>query len=161
MVQLIFSSEGRPANPSASQEDERDWMIRVVSWPSNFSDLLGASALAGSFGKTFPVRCHQEGGAISETSSVRLLTQGMASRGESWTLSGSESPSDAVASLLSDILETGVLPSRFYLSARACSGILRRAEARGRTLPIDLRQALIHWSREPSGLPEDTAPDPR
>jgi len=33
---------------------------------------------------------------------------------------------------LSDILETGDLPQRFFLSAKACAGILRRAEKRGK-----------------------------
>jgi hypothetical protein len=43
--------------------------------------------------------------------------------------------SAAVACSLSDILETGDVPRRFYLSATACRGILRRAEKRGKTLP--------------------------
>lgn len=39
-------------------------------------------------------------------------------------------------------LETGVLPQRFFLSATACQGILRRAKKRGKQLPEPLRQAL-------------------
>ena len=61
---------------------------------------------------------------------------------ECLTLSSSECPNDAVASSLSDILETGDLPPRYFLSRRACEGILRRAEKRGRQLPAPLRQAL-------------------
>ena len=48
---------------------------------------------------------------------------------------------DGVCSL-SDILETGDVPQRFYLSARACAGILRRAEKRGKDLPPPLAHAL-------------------
>ena len=44
---------------------------------------------------------------------------------------------------LSGILETGELPQRFYLSSRACRGILRRAEKRGKTLPPALAHALM------------------
>jgi DNA (cytosine-5)-methyltransferase 1 len=43
---------------------------------------------------------------------------------------------------LSQILEPGPIPQRFYLSPRACAGILRRAEKRGKELPAMLRQAL-------------------
>jgi hypothetical protein len=48
---------------------------------------------------------------------------------------------DAVCSL-SDILETGAVPHRFYLTAKACLGILRRAAKRGKALPMMLQQAL-------------------
>jgi hypothetical protein len=44
---------------------------------------------------------------------------------------------------LSDILETGELPQRYYLSGTACRGILRRAEKRGKDLPEALKSALL------------------
>lgn len=66
----------------------------------------------------------------------------MASRTECLTLSTSEWPSAAAVCLLSDILETGALPQRFFLSATACRGILRRAERRGKKLPEWLQMAL-------------------
>jgi len=43
---------------------------------------------------------------------------------------------------LSHTLETGVVPQRYFLSAKACSGILRRADKRGKELPTTLRLAL-------------------
>ena len=52
-----------------------------------------------------------------------------------------ESPREENASLLSQILEDSV-PPRFYLSEKACRGILNRAERRGKTLPEELRLAL-------------------
>ena len=60
-------------------------------------------------------------------------------------LNFSEWPSAAGGSLcsLSEVLETGPLPERFFLSAKACSGILRRAEKRGKQLPAPLMQALV------------------
>jgi DNA (cytosine-5)-methyltransferase 1 len=39
-------------------------------------------------------------------------------------------------------LETGPIPPRFFLSSKACQGILRRAEKRGKTLPPQLAHAL-------------------
>jgi len=54
--------------------------------------------------------------------------------GEYSTHSFGESPSVAVESHLSQILEAQPLP-KYSLSAKACSGILRRAQRRGKTLP--------------------------
>jgi hypothetical protein len=39
-------------------------------------------------------------------------------------------------------LETRDVPQRFFLSAKACAGILRRAERRGKALPPMLKEAL-------------------
>ena len=75
-------------------------------------------------------------------SSGRWKTSGMVSRTECLTLSTSEWPSDAAVCSLSDTLETGDLPQRFFLSATACQGILRRADKRGKKLPERLQAAL-------------------
>jgi len=66
----------------------------------------------------------------------------MASPIECLTLNTLEWPKDAVVCSLSDILETGEVPRRFFLSATDCRGILRRAEKRGKKLPAQLQQAL-------------------
>lgn len=52
-----------------------------------------------------------------------------------------ESPSVAVESRLSQILEENPLP-KYSLSEKACHGILRRAEQRGKRLPEMLQNAL-------------------
>ena len=75
-------------------------------------------------------------------SSGRWANSGMGGPTEFWTLSTSEWPSDAVVCSLSDTLETGAVPQRFYLSPKACAGILRRAEKRGKELPAALDRAL-------------------
>ena len=59
-----------------------------------------------------------------------------------WTLNSTEWPNAAAVCSLSDILETGDLPQRYFLSAKACRGILRRAAKRGKTLPEHLQAAL-------------------
>ena len=56
-------------------------------------------------------------------------------------LNTGESPNAAAESTLSQILEVNA-PEKYYLSARACEGILRRAERRGKKLPEMLRIAL-------------------
>ena len=64
--------------------------------------------------------------------------------GGPWTPNGSECPSggDACLSWLEEVLETGPAPTHYYLSERACRGILRRAEKRGKKLPVELERAL-------------------
>jgi hypothetical protein len=57
-------------------------------------------------------------------------------------LSISECHKDADVCSLSAILETGDLPQRYFLSARACAGILRRSEKRGKDLPAVLKESL-------------------
>ena len=57
------------------------------------------------------------------------------------TLNTGESPNDAVESTLSSILEVNA-PKKYYLSDKACGGILRRAERRGKELPEMLKIAL-------------------
>lgn len=52
-----------------------------------------------------------------------------------------ESLNAAVACSLSQILEADV-PAKYFLSPKACAGILRRAEKRGKTLPDALAAAL-------------------
>lgn len=78
------------------------------------------------------------------------------SLGESTTLSFGVSPKDGNASLwspttmdclpqescLSAILESEVDP-KYFLSQRACLGILTRATRRGKELPMELREALL------------------
>ena len=72
-------------------------------------------------------------------------------RTEFLTRNTGESPSDAVESTLSSILEVNV-PEKYYLSAKACEGILRRAERRGKELPAMLKEALEQMiQREQSG----------
>ena len=57
------------------------------------------------------------------------------------TRSTGECPKDVVESTLSQILQADA-PEKYSLSPRACRGILRRAEKRGKELPNMLREAL-------------------
>jgi hypothetical protein len=80
--------------------------------------------------------------AISESSSLRWPTQGIASlSGAFWIRSSSEFPNAAVDCSLSDVLEETV-DERYFLSQKACEGILRRASRRGKNLPLPLEEAL-------------------
>ena len=92
----------------------------------------------------FSVQTEEE--TLRKSSAFSWSSAGMGFAGACSTRSFSESPSVAVACSLSEVLESRV-PLRFFLSAKAARGILRRAEKRGRTLPTRLRQALRAISR--------------
>src|SRR5690606_6863890 len=135
MQKSIFSWEGRPASRSRSQDFARD--CKTLAETSLLPTLLSQTSTdpAGWSGKTYPASCRRTEDGILAPSSGRWQNSGMGSPTECWTLSTSEFPSDAAVCSLSDVLETGEVPQRFYLSAKACQGILRRAEKRGKKLP--------------------------
>lgn len=65
--------------------------------------------------------------------------------GECMMRNTGESPNAAVESRLSQILEA-TPPVKYSLSAKACQGILRRAERRGKDLPETLKAVLVKQS---------------
>lgn len=68
--------------------------------------------------------------------------------GESWTLNTGESPNAVKESSLSQILQSSSdVPTKYYLSQKACTGILRRRGKMGKWLPKELIQALIRQSQ--------------
>jgi hypothetical protein len=160
MNQSSFLLEEPPVNPSQSQDSEADWMMTVVTWPSNFCALLTEHGPVGWFGRTSPASCRQmEDGTLVPLSGA-WSNSGMVSHTESLTLNTLEWPSAADVCLLSDTLETGDVPQRFFLSKTgdvpqrfflsntACRGVLRRAEKRKKNLPPQLLRALLFGERE-------------
>lgn len=147
--QLMFWWAEPPAKASPLPERAADSKIHADALCSPTSKLLNDIDLVGSFGKTSLVSCHPAGEGILAPSSGGWRSAGMGSLTESWTLSMCEwtdsiEPSrneDGVSSL-SDILEVGEVQPRYYLSRKACAGILRRAAQRGKTLPPALTEAL-------------------
>ena len=166
---LIFSLAEPPAKISASPGCDLDWMASVVNSCSPMLQLLASIGPGGWFGKTSPasfrtiadadlqafwdysagneLKFPQGDGSLRELS--RATVAPTASHGACLTLNISEwtdtlapSPSDGAVCSLSDILETGDVPPRYYLSAKACRGILRRAAKRGKVLPPPLARAL-------------------
>lgn len=77
--------------------------------------------------------------------------------GDSLMLNIGECPREESVSLLSQILEDNV-PRKYYLSARACQGILTRALRRGKALPDLLKTALLDmiewWESEATASAE-------
>ena len=79
-------------------------------------------------------------GRTQESVSQKMGTESWS--GGCWTLNTSESLNDAVESSLYSVLEHGGGTRRYCLSPRACEGILRRAEKRGKVLPPLLEETL-------------------
>lgn len=103
-----------------------------------------------------------------------LTVMGGLSLGELTTLRTGEKPSEtavqemlsvwgphsvAEESLLSQILEVNP-PPKYNLTAKACLGILRRAERRGKALPERLKAVLIRQSQGASPQERTEAPAP-
>ena len=144
-------------SPSLDSAEDSPTLAEALRWSS--SDWRKHYVLAGSSGKTSPAFCRRTEEGLLEPSSGRWANSGMGGPTESWTRSMCEwtdtlvpSPSDDGVCSLSHVLEDSRdVPARFYLSQKACAGILRRAERRGKTLPPLLLEALKSAARSPMG----------
>ena len=76
--------------------------------------------------------------------------------GGRWTLNTGASPREGRVCTLSQILQAHV-PPKYYLTKRACSGIIRRAKERGKPLPPQLEMAL---KMQAGLIPLEVAPKP-
>ena len=123
MTQLTFLSEEHLAKPSASLDFARDFPTSAaISHLSLFVWLKGFVP-AGWFGKMSLAYCPSTEDGRLEASSEGWQNAGMGSPTGFLTLSISECHSAAAVCSLSDILETGDMQRRYYLSATACAGI--------------------------------------
>ncbi len=145
----IFSLAEHRASPFRSPDCARAWLTHAGTSLSLFLESLIATVPNGSFGRTSPVCCRKTEDGRLAPYSEGWQNSGLGSPAELLTLNTCEwtgldglSLSDEGVSSLSAILEIGAVPPRYYLSPRACRGILRRAEKRGKELPAALRQAL-------------------
>ena len=139
--QSMFSPEASPAKTTQLQETAAAWLATVARSGGNSTASLMRDAPLGLSGRMCLDSSAAETVKTSQASLIRSSNSGMAWSGACLMLSGSEWRNAAAVCSLSDILEDS--PDRKYsLSAKACSGILSRAEKRGRSLPRLLRVAL-------------------
>lgn len=149
LEQLTFWLEELPVRDSASRESRAASAIPEAPSASPIAEFLKLCAPGGSSGKMCPASLAPTEERTSKRSSGKLMKSGILAHGECWTLNTCEwtdtlvpfRSGDVVCSL-SDILESGDIQPKYYLSRDACSGILRRAAKRGRALPEALLQAL-------------------
>jgi hypothetical protein len=117
----------------------------IIFWENvpgvlNTSDNAFGCFLAGLAGEASALE--PPGGALNGLTLVMCLVPREQSHGGCLTPNISEWPNAAAVCLLSQVLEQTSIPPRYYLSPKACAGILRRAEKRGKQLPEQLRAAL-------------------
>lgn len=132
-------------------------LARTYQWPVSVRALTEHEAASGlssiascpSCGlpllslRMFPDFYPQIRDATLASSSPGWSNSGLAvGDGRYWTASTSESRNAAGVCTLSQVLQESVSP-KYFLSAKAATGILRRAERRGKTLPPQLEAALV------------------
>jgi len=139
--QLTLFAEGSPAKTYQLPGAAKAWLESEAGSGSSSAAFLESLRRDGLSSRTSPAYYPPMEAGTLPSSFEGWSNSGIASPGGCWTLSTLEWPSDAVVCSLSDILETDV-PPKYFLSARAAAGILRRAEKRGRKLPVLLREAL-------------------
>lgn len=163
-AQLTLFAEGLLVKTSPSPDPVRDWLAQSPDCSlTSFASVMHF-LMRGSFGKTFRVCSPRVLAKTSPRSSpnspdtilpfpangkpkASVSDPNVPSLGLCWTRSGSAWRKGAVACSLSAILEIGPVPTKYYLSPKACAGILRRAEKRGRSLPPSLHQALAQGAQ--------------
>ena len=154
------SSGERRVSPSRLQDSVAAFQTLEEALRSPLSSWSPLLVPAGSAGKMYPEVCHPTADGLSLPSSGAFKNSGMASPGGCWMLSTSEwtaspeqSLNDAGVCSLSDILqETSDVPQQFFLSPKACAGIVRRAAGRGKKLPEPLGEALRQVSQRSAEL---------
>ena len=148
-VQMSLLEEHH-VQPSQSQDLGKELsQIEETSHLSLYGWLKGLIP-DGLFGKMSPVSCHRTTEEILLPSSQGWQNAGMGSPTGFLTLNTYEhnafpeqSHKCEDVSSLSDILETGDVQQRYYLTKRACQGIILRAERKEKELPQKLKQALL------------------
>ena len=125
-----------------SIHNEETSHLSLLSWLRDSNPL-------GSSGKMSPESCHLMEDGTLLPSLEAWQNAGMGSPTGFLTLSMSEhndfqelSLKDEDVSLLSDILETGNVQLRYYLTQPQCQRILSRAEEHDKQLPENLKKTL-------------------
>jgi hypothetical protein len=145
---LTSSAEASPAKTSPSPENAKD---SPATAPASSTSSHESSRLFDPepySWRTFPASSPRTAVGTSESCLERWPTSGTAWHGGLSTAATSECRSDAAGCSSSECSLTGILeppqnvPAKYSLSARAATGILRRAQKRGRTLPSHLSAAL-------------------
>lgn len=130
MQMSMFSLEELPANHSASQDCERDWMIRVATSCLPILPLLTSIGPNGWYGRTSPVSCPATEEGILDPCWEGWRNSGMGSPTEFLTLNTSAAPCRVRECSLSEILEpAGNQLQPYYLTPKLLRTASREVEA--------------------------------
>ena len=147
--QLMLPLGGRLAFHTQSPDSDKAWRTLAETLHSNIFHFLSKQSRVGLYSKTSMDFCHQTEEKTLAPSSGTWHNSGMGSPTRFLTLNTTECHNDDDDCSLSDILEIGDVPPRYYLSQRACKGILRREKTRPIKLNPILKTALQKASLEP------------
>lgn len=149
---LFAMAEGiQPAEPTEEETiEEEEWVGAEKINPAVLENIGNAGIMAN--GRVCTLKCHEW------TSGIQLSPETAAKWGEyvknkEWEKANEVLPDayDGTVCGLSDVLEDDP-PEKYNLSWRACFGILKRAETRGKALPPALEMALVSTIREYAGI---------
>ena len=154
---MLLESPEAPARASLEPDTEKAWMIRVLTSPLPSVLWFTAIAPVGSVGKMSPASVPSTAARISRPSSGGWSSSGMAACGEVLMLSCRPGAAARACVPCRPFFQaTGDVPPRFFLTPRACAGILRRAGNRGRRC-----RQLAGGARPVAGIATTTSPSPR
>ena len=143
------SLDEHPVPVSVSQGLEKDSQMTEETSHLNLLSWLIDLNPVGWFGRTSPVSCHLTEEGILDASLEGWQKSGMGSPTGFLMLNTSEHNDfqgqfhkEEGVSSLSDILETGEIQQKYYLTEKHCRGILRRSEQSEKEIPLSLKEAL-------------------
>ena len=149
----MFSSEEPPASPSASPDFAKDLADPRGNLMLTYLAIAAQYRPQWMVWENVPGVLSSNGDGILEPSSAGWGNSGMGSPTECLTLNISEWPQrHARVFVVGYSWRLATLPQRYFLSAKACRGILRRAEKRGKELPPALRIALEQVASMPAKM---------
>ena len=141
---LTFGSEASRVKTSLLLEWVKEMDLEGAS-PDCFMSLLDWLEKASPelfFSKTLRAYSAPTEEKILESCSQRWPSSGILSDGVLLTANTSECPNHGRGSTLSDVVETGEVQEKYFLSPNAAKGIIRRADRMGRNLRPHFRMSL-------------------
>lgn len=139
----MFCAEDFHAKTSQWLENVLDWLEKDQDYSLSSCVSLLHSIPVGLSSRMSLDFCRRSKDKTWERSSESWPTAGIGGPTGCLTLNSSESPSNAVVSTLSEIVEPEPVQPEFYLSQKACQGILNRAQRNAINLPERLRAACM------------------
>lgn len=142
--QLTLCAADFPAPTLALPDAARDWLESNPGCGMSSIEFLRSLNRSGLSLRMCPAYYRLAEDGTLPPSFKGWQDAGICRLGGSWTLSIGASHNAAAVCSLSDVLQNSEdMPHKYFLSARACQGILRRAERRGKKLPQRLMEALM------------------
>lgn len=131
-------------------DDDEDWVGAEKIAPAILENIGNAGILAN--GRICTLSCHEWSSGIQLSPSTYNAWEELVKHKE-WLRANNLLPEayDETVCGLSDVLEENP-DEKYNLSWRACYGILKRAESRGKELPPALAIALVSTIRENAGI---------